>query len=309
MICAGSRCINGVRTEGLTEVFSSHELLERKRELLELDRLVGAARAGHGRLALIEGPAGIGKTRLLDEARLRAEAARVRVLTVRGGELERDFGFGIARQLLEPVLARADRDMRTRLVAGAARLAEPAFATVPGGDVGAPDPTQATLHGLYWLVANLAELSPLLLSVDDVQWADRPSLRFLIHLARRLDGLAVVVALATRTGEEVGEARLLQALLLEAGTPVLRPKELSEEAVAAMVAAELGEGAGPMLSSACHAATGGNPSCSPSCLTGFATSRAPPPRSTPRSSPDSPPSGLRPRSCSGSGASPPRRRG
>ena len=44
-------------------------------------------------------------------------------------------------------------------------------------------------HGLYWLTANLAARAPVLILVDDVHWADAPSLRFLVFLvARRLGG-------------------------------------------------------------------------------------------------------------------------
>ena len=50
-------------------------LLERDRELAALDRLIGDAEDGRGRVALIEGPAGIGKSRLLAEARARARPA------------------------------------------------------------------------------------------------------------------------------------------------------------------------------------------------------------------------------------------
>ena len=53
---------------------------------------------------LIEGSAGIGKTRLLVEAGRLATAAGVRVLSARGSELERAFGFGTVRQLFEPSL-------------------------------------------------------------------------------------------------------------------------------------------------------------------------------------------------------------
>jgi predicted ATPase len=77
-------------------------LLERDRELAALDRLLDQAEAGRGHVVLIEGPAGIGKSRLLGELRERA-ARRLTVLAARCGELERDFSFGAVRQLLEPV--------------------------------------------------------------------------------------------------------------------------------------------------------------------------------------------------------------
>ena len=64
------------------------DLLERDAELAALDALIAAAPAG-GRLLAIEGPAGIGKTRLLAEARIAVRAAGMQVLAARGSELER----------------------------------------------------------------------------------------------------------------------------------------------------------------------------------------------------------------------------
>lgn len=248
----------------LTEDFSHAErrtraIVEREAELGELERLLTDARQAHGRVALIEGPAGIGKTRLLDEVRERAATLGISSLTARGGELERDFGFGIVRQLLEPVLARAGPALLEELTAGAARLAVPAFEAEPGGPTAQATPPYAILHGLYWLVANLAEHSPLLIAVDDVHWSDAPSLRFLIYLARRLDGMPVAVALGGRTGEAAAEPELLRALVLEARPPILRPRPLSETAVSALVKTGLGDDAGPRLCGACHESTRGNP--------------------------------------------------
>jgi DNA-binding CsgD family transcriptional regulator/Flp pilus assembly protein TadD len=253
---------NGILTEVSTEELSvdSRErwaVLERERELAELEGLIAAARESRGRVLLIEGPAGIGKTRLLEAARERAGAVGMSVLAARGGDLERDFGFGVVRQLLEPALAAAAASVRGELLAGAAGLARPVFAAVPGAT---GDPSHAVLHGLYWLVANLCERSPVLIAVDDVHWADRPSLRFLIHLARRLDGLPAAIALASRTGEErPDQTELVKALVLEARPPVLRPHPLSERAVRQVVEAGMGEEAGPLLAAACREATGGNP--------------------------------------------------
>ena len=56
------------------------------------------------------------------------------------------------------------------------------------------------LHGLYWLLNNLADGGPVALSVDDLHWSDRESLRFLNYLTPRLDGLCVVVLASTRSG-------------------------------------------------------------------------------------------------------------
>ena len=74
------------------------------------------ALAGDGRHALIEGPAGIGKSRLLQEARRQAAEQGALVLSGRGGELERDFPFGVVRQLFEGVLV--DPELARRRVRG-----------------------------------------------------------------------------------------------------------------------------------------------------------------------------------------------
>ena len=68
-------------------------LLEREAEVAALSALVEAARSGDGRLVGVEGAAGIGKTRLLAEAR--ALATEFEVLSARAGELESDFAFGV----------------------------------------------------------------------------------------------------------------------------------------------------------------------------------------------------------------------
>src|SRR6185503_8717848 len=112
---------------------------------------------GHGRLVLMEGPAGIGKSGLLTGLRERA-GGRLRVLAARSSELEREFGFGVVRQLFEGAVAE-DRD---RALAGAAATAAPLFAV--GGEGhgdGEAAASFAALHGLYWLTQNLAAERPL----------------------------------------------------------------------------------------------------------------------------------------------------
>jgi DNA-binding CsgD family transcriptional regulator len=253
-------------TEELTEGISVRGdsarvalLLERERELEELDALLRDAAQGNGRVVLVQGAAGIGKTRLLGETCSRAAGLGFEVLSARGGELEREFGFGIVRQLLEGPLSRADESLRAELLAGAAELAETVLSRSPRSAIAVADTTGSVLHGLYWLVANLAERSPLLLAIDDLHWADGPSVRFLVYLARRLEGLPVALAVATRTSEPAAAPQLVQALELEAPPPVLRPGRLTDEGVAALVRDGLGDDAADELCAACADATGGNP--------------------------------------------------
>ena len=232
-------------------------LLERDADLAVLGALLADARAGEGRLAVIEGPAGIGKTRLLEEARAAAAGLGLAVLHARGGELERDFGFGVVRQLLEPRLAGADQGERSELFAGAAGLAEAVIAPRSAAAPPAGDLSHAALHGLYWLVVNLAERAPLLVAVDDLQWVDGPSLRFLHYLVMRLDGVPVAIVATLRSGEASPEPELLDGLMLAA--EVLRPAALSRSAVASIVRGRLGEVAPPELCDACHESSRGNP--------------------------------------------------
>jgi DNA-binding NarL/FixJ family response regulator len=224
-------------------------LLERDREIAALEGLVGDARAGSGRLVLIEGPAGIGKSGLLRELRARRE---LRVLAARASELEREFAFGVVRQLFE-----ADAATRPELaLAGAAAPAGAVFASAPGSE---EDTSFAALHGLFWLTLNLAAEQPLLLAIDDLHWCDRPSLRFLAYLARRLDGVAALVAATLRSGEPGNDPVLLGEIAGDPATLPLRPGPLGPGGVAALVRAELSADADAAFCAACHEATGGNP--------------------------------------------------
>ncbi len=234
-------------------------LLERDVQLAELERLIADVGGGSGALTLIEGAPGIGKTRLLGAACERARGGGLTVLSARGGELERDFAFGIVRQLLEPVLREAEPAERERLMAGAARFCEPVFSGPAAATEQAGDPSYAILHGLYWLLANLAERGPTMIAVDDAHWADRPSLRFLAFLARRLERTGLLVVLASRRGEPGTEADLLRALWQELRQRPIEPALLSEHAVAGLVRSRLGGTCGEELCRACHEATRGNP--------------------------------------------------
>ena len=82
-------------------------IVERDHELRIIQQALGEAQRDDGRVVLIEGPAGIGKTHLLREIRHRAGTATV--LNARGSTLEKEYGFGVVRQLFEPVLATRDK--------------------------------------------------------------------------------------------------------------------------------------------------------------------------------------------------------
>ena len=232
------------------------DLLEREHELEALDGLIERVRAGAPAVALVEGPAGIGKSRLLLAARRRAQAAGFQALMARGSDLERGLPFGVVRQLFEPVLA--DPDDRERWLAGsaaaAARVFDPAEVGNPFGDAGF-----SVLYGLAWLTANIAAGGPVLLAIDDLQWCDRASLRFVAYLVARLETIGVLVAATVRLGEPQVDSRLLGEISRDVAAVSMRPRELSRGAVGALVSQRLGAEAAPEFASACHRATGGNP--------------------------------------------------
>jgi DNA-binding CsgD family transcriptional regulator len=231
--------------------------LERERALERLERAISAAVDGVGSVVAIEGEAGIGKTSLVGYATGCGSSAGMRVLRARGGELEREFAFGVVRQLFEVLLASATGQDRDRWLAGAAGLSAPVLSSVAVGDGVGQEPT-SVLHGLYWLSANLSVEQPLLIAVDDAQWADTASIRFLSYLAPRVPELAVVVVYASRVGE--GASSALPAVAEpEVVSTVLRPAVLSEPAVALLIEQLLDRPSSQQFTRACHVATGGNP--------------------------------------------------
>lgn len=234
-------------------------LLEREPELAALGGAVARTREGAGGCVLIEGPAGVGKSRLLASARALAADAGLRVFEARGAVLEHEFAFGMARQLFEQPLSVASEDERQGLLTGAAALAGRLVGQA-GPEVVAQSGETAfgALHGLYWLTANFADAGPLVLAVDDAHWSDAPSLQFLGYLSRRLEGVPALLLAAGRAPDPEGED-LWRELLSDPAAEVLRLRALSESAAAQVLRHRLGPEVDGKFSAACHRATGGNP--------------------------------------------------
>lgn len=234
-------------------------ILERTTELRAIRTALDSARAGTGSLVVVEAPAGMGKSRLLEEARLLAEEQGLSTYAARGGLLEQDQAYGAVRLLLQRAVVDLPEHDRTRLFSGAASLAASALAS----DVA---PTSDDLghgagvdHGLYSVLARLAEEAPLLIAVDDVQWFDTPSVRFLVYLARRVPDLPVVLLVATRPVDVAAGSRLIHQLMLEPGAEELRPAPLSTEAVATLLSDRMGQAVDIEFADACRVAVAGNP--------------------------------------------------
>jgi DNA-binding CsgD family transcriptional regulator len=233
--------------------------LERESELGVLDAALAAAREGPGRVVLVQGPAGIGKSRLLAAARANAPDDTL-TLRGRGGELERDFAFGLARQLFEPALSGLGAGGRAAALEGAAALARPVVSLEEDrAGPGSGDRLFAVMHGLYWLSANLALERPLVIEVDDAHWGDEQSMRWLAYLARRLADLPALVILAARVDASMPASDSLAAIATEPLTVTLEPRPLSVHAAGTLVATVTGVDPAPEVAQACHERAAGNP--------------------------------------------------
>jgi DNA-binding CsgD family transcriptional regulator len=230
-------------------------LHERERDLGVIAGALDEVAAGGGRAVVVEGPAGIGKTGLLESAREAAQARNVGVAWARGSELELSYAWGVVRQLLEPRLRGMSGAARSRTLSGAAALATPVVMPDADAPLMEAHASFGVLHGLYWLVAALAEQRPQLLVVDDLQWADSASVRFLDFVANRIDSLPVLLLVAQRPGAASADAALR-------GAPLSMPIELSPlstEATATVLAEHSRAPVSAAFAQACHDATGGNP--------------------------------------------------
>lgn len=148
---------------------------------------------------VIDGEAGIGKSTLWDDALEQARARGDRVIAWRASAAERDMAFAVLTGLL------AGPDVEAALETVAAPRRRALEVALGRADPGAT-PVDATLAGLAVadILRALAADPPLVVAVDDIQWADRASEEALAFAARRLRAEAVAILLARRT--EAGEA-------------------------------------------------------------------------------------------------------
>ncbi|WP_328395016.1 AAA family ATPase [Streptomyces sp. NBC_00390] len=226
-------------------------LLDRGAELAVAQGALRAAAGGRSSLLLVAGPLGIGRSALLRELSERVDPKTVHLLRANAAAGERDFAFGVVRQLFDSVLTTASSQAREHWFAGAEAARQ-----VLDYDTHAPDET--ILRDLRSLLAEVSATVPLLVLVDDVQWADAWSLRWLAHLVLRLEGLRMLLVCTLRDGDP-GAGDPLVEEVAAASAHVLRPAPLSLAATGELVREHLGRPADKEFVRACHETSRGNP--------------------------------------------------
>ncbi len=214
--------------------------------LAALDELLGQAIDGAGRIVLLAGEAGVGKSRLVGESKRRARERGMAILEGHCFEPDRTLPYGPLRDLLRAHLrGRAGDAVAGALGPGAPDLAQllPELATlVPRpSPTPSPDPElekRRVFDALCGFVTRLAAIQPLLVVVEDLHWSDSTSLEFLPQLARRVTAAPVLLVLTYRDDEVgTGLAHFLAGLDRERLATELPVSRLAAADVEAMVRA------------------------------------------------------------------------
>jgi ATP/maltotriose-dependent transcriptional regulator MalT len=185
-------------------VLLGDHLVGRADELDSLERLLdGLDRGGRGAIEVVGEP-GIGKTRLLQELAVRAEVHGHLVLGGSASELEHDLPFSVFVDALDEFVRGLDREwlavLDDQVRAELAHVFPSLWALADGREPPLLYERHRSHRAVRQLLERLAERSPLVLVLDDVQWADPASLELLGALLRRPPG-AVLIALGMRSGQ------------------------------------------------------------------------------------------------------------
>ena len=186
--------------------------------LAALDAQIAAAHAAQGQALFVAGEAGIGKSRLVAEARARAAARGMRILDGRCFEPDRTLPYAPLLDLLRNHLAVRPADAAVREFAASATDLVPLLPELaqflPEIPLAAEPDQRRLAHAFVQLITRLAAPHPVLVVIEDLHWSDDASLDVLLHLTRRLATRPIALLLTYRT-EEVSPGLLHMLALLE----------------------------------------------------------------------------------------------
>jgi DNA-binding SARP family transcriptional activator/tetratricopeptide (TPR) repeat protein len=265
----GAMAVEPAAPEAAVEI-SRGAFVGRERELAELVAGLDDAFAGRGRLFLLGGEPGIGKSRLAEELIADATARGARILVGRCWEAGGAPAYWPWVQSLRALVRESDDSaLRSQLGASAAELAQ----IIPDLRLRFPDlpePLALDSEGARFrlfdataeFLRNASESRPILLVLDDLHAADAPSLLLLQYLARELGASRVVLVAVYRDVDPIpGQplTEMLAAVIREPVTRRLTLGGLSIGEVGEYVEATASEIASAELVAALHAETEGNP--------------------------------------------------
>jgi DNA-binding SARP family transcriptional activator len=235
-------------------------LIGRSAELAQVQGALRAARTGRGAVLLVAGDAGIGKTRLLDEAGHVARAAGALVLLGRGHDGDGAPAFWPWIQAVRDYLDEVDDDQAAEDIGAGAGALAPAVPEVgrlagAGDDLRVLDPEAARFRFFDAVASLLRRASarrPVVVILDDVHWADVPSLLLLDHIAPDIAATRVVVIAGTRESglPDAEIANALAAIRRQPATARIALRGLPADAVARVIEAATGHVPSPELAAA-----------------------------------------------------------
>src|SRR5215472_2424116 len=226
-------------------------LVGREAELAVLDRLASDALAGRGRAVVIEGEAGIGKSRLVAEATAGLPRRGAAVLSGTGEPLELHRPFGLIADCLQ--IRRNAPDGRRQAIARYLDADGLGGAEYPG-----PDVRFKVSEAIVELVDELTARGPVVMVMENLHWADASSLYTLHRLGRRLSQLPLLLCCTTRSAPRSEPLAELLYSLHRQGGHSLRLSPLDEAQSLRLAEQLLGARVGPNLARQLQAA-GGNP--------------------------------------------------
>ena len=244
---------------------------DREGELDSLRRILSAVARGEGQVVAIGGDAGVGKTRLAEEALRRTTPSTFRVLRGRGYEEVGDAPYAVwveacaefLREVPDLLLYKVCSGCSTEVVQLLPQLAS-RIGSIPGEVSGGQPPSQLRYFaGIAQLMQNIARESPTVLLIEDLQWADSGSLRLLEYVAQHLRGQRLLI-LVTFRESDLSEGGVFSEVMAELNRGRLLTriplKHLDPANTARLTSAILGTEALPTeLDQPIFGKTGGNP--------------------------------------------------
>lgn len=170
-------------------------------ELTTLRAAMDRAAAARGALVMIVGEPGIGKTRLTQEASTYAELRGMQVLVGRCSETEAAISYiPFIEAMRSYVTRRSPSELQSELGSGASEIAKlvseirDVLPDIPRSGIVEPDQERYRLfESVASFLQNASVTKPIVLILEDLHWADRPSLLLLQHLARRLSAARIAI--------------------------------------------------------------------------------------------------------------------